>query len=205
MENNRAEVFEQTYESYLEQLSEIDYLTKADSLGVSRDDGKLLIPLYDSLYSLGPEGIQAVNQLSVSPAVRVMISKYVLTCPDVLPKLSSDLVTYREFKNSAPLLSYFANNTNKTIQSHFSGNIDRLKERGRQLGGEIQSLAGYDLTLCFHAFPRIPVLLNFNDKDDLFPAVCSVLYQSSASLFLDMECLAMTGTFLAGKLIGTDR
>jgi len=49
--------------------------------------------------------------------------------------------------------------------------------------------------------PRVPVVLNFNDTDDLFPANCSVLYRASAELFLDMECLAMTGTLLAGRLI----
>jgi hypothetical protein len=43
--------------------------------------------------------------------------------------------------------------------------------------------------------------VNFNDRDNLFSASCSVLYRSSAVHFLDMECLAMTGTLLTGKLI----
>jgi hypothetical protein len=47
----------------------------------------------------------------------------------------------------------------------------------------------------------VPVIVNFNDRDDLFSASCSVLYRSSAAYFLDMECLAMTGTLLAGKLL----
>jgi len=51
--------------------------------------------------------------------------------------------------------------------------------------------------------PRIPVILNFNDSDDLFPATCSILYQESAQHYLDMECLAMTGTLLAGKLLSS--
>jgi hypothetical protein len=37
-------------------------------------------------------------------------------------------------------------------------------------------------------------LLLFNDKDDEFPAQCSVLFERRAQKFLDMECLAMVGT-----------
>ena len=47
-------------------------------------------------------------------------------------------------------------------------------------------------------------MLNFNDRDDLFPPACSVLYRKSAESYLDMECLAMTGTLLCGKLLGAD-
>jgi hypothetical protein len=37
------------------------------------------------------------------------------------------------------------------------------------------------------------MLLLFNDKDDEFPAQCSVLFEKRAEKFLDMECLAMVG------------
>ena len=30
---------------------------------------------------------------------------------------------------------------------------------------------------------------------------CSILYRASAEQFLDMECLAMTGTLLSGRMI----
>ena len=69
------------------------------------------------------------------------------------------------------------------------------------MGGTVLASETYDLALQFHALPRIPVLLNFNDRDDLFPASVSVLYRASAECFLDMECLAITGTLLAGRLI----
>ena len=45
----------------------------------------------------------------------------------------------------------------------------------------------------FDALPKIPMLLLFNDKDDEFPAQCSVLFENRAQKFLDMECLAMVG------------
>jgi hypothetical protein len=197
----RSKVFDETYRRYIEEIRQLDFLAKADSLGVSSENGALLLPLYDKMYRLSADGIVGEDGRELTPAVQVMLCKYVLTCPPELPEINDKLVTYREFKDSGPLVSSFTTNTNKTLESTFSGNVPGLKDRALLIGGQEQESETYDISIEFHAFPRIPVILNFNDKDDLFPAVCSVLYRSSAALFLDMECLAMTGTLLTGKLI----
>ncbi len=201
MSVERSKVFDETYKRYIDEIGQIDFLAKADALDVSTENGALIIPLYDKIYRLNSDGIVGDDGKELTPAVQVMICKYVLTCPFDLPEINDKLVTYREFKDSGPLVSNFTTNTNKTLESTFSGNVPGLRDRALQLSGELQESESYDISIKFHAFPRIPVILNFNDEDDLFPAVCSVLYRSSAALFLDMECLAMTGTLLTGKLI----
>ena len=203
MNVERARVFDETYKRYLQEIRKLDFLAKAELLGVKIGNGALEIPLYDKIYRFGPAGIVGDDVGELTPAVQVMICKYILTCPLELPDLSEKLVTYREFKDAGPLISYFTTNTNKTLESTFCGNVAGLKKRGLEIGGKILDSDTYDLSLEFHAFPRVPVIVNFNDRDDLFSATCSVLYQSSAAHFLDMECLAMTGTLLTGKLIVT--
>ena len=201
MKTSRSKVFDETYRQYLKEISQIDFLAKADVLGVETGNGALRIPLYDKVYRFDPDGIASVDGDELTPAVRVMICKYILTCPLELPQMSNALVTYREFKDAGPLISYFTTNTNKTLETTFCGNLALLKRRGEELGGKVLKTDTYDLSLEFHAFPRVPVIVNFNDRDNLFSASCSVLYRSSAVHFLDMECLAMTGTLLTGKLI----
>lgn len=201
MSVERSKVFDETYNRYIKEIRQLNFLAKADALGVSREGEALVIPLYNKIYRLSADGIIGDDGKELSPAVQVMICKYVLTCPAELPEINDKLVTYREFKDSGPLVSNFTTNTNKTLESTFSGNVPGLETRAMQIGGQVEASETYDISITFHAFPRIPVILNFNDKDDLFPAVCSVLYRSSAALFLDMECLAMTGTLLSGKLI----
>jgi hypothetical protein len=193
--------FEQTYQHYLSEIKKIDYLERADRLGVEIKDEKLIIPLYDREYTVSASEVDGPDGEVVTPAVRVILCKYILMCPDELPVLSRKLMTYREFRDAGPLVSYFTTNTNKTIESQFSGKVDLLQEIGKRVGGTIEKNESYDLSLLFYALPRIPVILNFNDHDDMFPAACSILYQESAQQFLDMECLAMTGTLLIGKLL----
>lgn len=205
MQVARSKVFEETYRNYLAEIGQIDFLAKADSLGVEIDNRALIIPLYNKTYRFSNDGISGAEGEDISPGVRVMVCKYILTCPAVLPQLDDKLVTYREFKDSGPLVFNFTTNVNTTLEHTFSDNVTGLKTVAEQLGGEIMASDTYDLSILFHAFPRIPVIVNFNDQDDLFPAACSVLYRSSAAHFLDMECLAMTGTLLAGKLIASSR
>ena len=197
----RSSVFEETYQNYLQQIKTIDYLARADMLGANSSGNVLEIPLYDSLYLLSGDGIEAVDGAPVSAAVRVILCKYVLMCPDEIGREEYRLMTYREFKDAGPLISYFTTNTNKTIETTFTGKLQTFSERAVQLGGTLRFDESYDLSCEFDALPRIPVIVNFNDRDDLFPATCSILYRSTAQRFLDMECLAMTGTLLAGKLI----
>jgi hypothetical protein len=54
-----------------------------------------------------------------------------------------------------------------------------------------------DLVMKFDALPKVPVLLVFNDRDEDFPAHCSLLFERRAEKFLDMECLAMAGWALS--------
>ncbi len=200
----QSKVFEETYEKYLEEIRNIDYLSKSTMLGVDISSNALEIPLYDRLYRVADRGIEDSGGAPVPPAVRVILCKYVLMCPVELPRVSDQLMTYREFRNAGPLISYFTTNTNKIIETTFSGRRDALQERCRQLGGILRDDQSYDLSVEFSALPRIPVIVNFNDRDDLFPATCSILYKASAEIYLDMECLAMSGTLLAGKLISPE-
>lgn len=197
----QSPVFEETYRRYLADLNRIDIFARAGLLGLDRGEGFLRVPLYNREYHVSPSGISDPSGKAVTMAVRVVLCKYLLTCPPELPPLSERLVTYREFKDAGPLVSYFTTNTNKIIETTFAGNVPLLLERAMAMGGTVLASETYDLALQFHALPRIPVLLNFNDRDDLFPASVSVLYRASAECFLDMECLAITGTLLAGRLI----
>ncbi|MCB2216535.1 DUF3786 domain-containing protein [Desulfofustis glycolicus] len=200
----RAPVFTEIYRSYLQQLEGVDLARRAGPLGVTFADGGLAIPVYGKVHHLSATAITGPDGRAVNPAIRVILARYVLDCPEQPPVGADPLMSYREFADAAPLLSYFTTNTNKTIETHFSGGLEHLRNRARTLGAVELTSGTHDLSLRYFAVPRVPVLLNFNDQDDLFGAACSVLYRQSAKYYLDMECLAMTGTLLAGWLISGD-
>ena len=103
-------------------------------------------------------------------------------------------MSYKDFKDAVPLIRAFYNTVTHPIAKTFSGRSAELEKAGRKIGGYAPADAfSYDLSMRFDALPKLPLLLLFNDKDDEFPAQCSVLFEQRAEKFLDMECLAMVG------------
>lgn len=196
-----ARVFTETYNRYLAEIRNLDYLAKAEMLGAVRDGDSLVIRLYDHWYRLSADGITDEVGGETIPAVRVILARYVLHCQKDIELQRDPWRAFRDFRDASPLVYSFTTNTNKTIETHFGGKLEELRRICLALGGVEQENSVYDCSMQFLALPKVPVVLNFNDRDDLFPAACSILYRESAGRFLDMECLAMTGTLLAGRLI----
>jgi len=200
----KSPIFEDTYLNYLEQLKSINYLSRASVLGAETEQNALVIPFYGDTYRIsGDKGISSDSTKKVPFAIRVVLLKYILMAPESCLGMSEQKVTFREFRDAGPLTSFFTVNTNKIIESNFSGRLEHLKKQCRRMGGILNTgNPSYDLSVTFHALPRIPVYLNFNDSDEEFPAVCSILYRKSAEQYIDMESLSITGTYLAGSMIG---
>lgn len=198
---DKAEVFEKTYNDYLEQLSGIDYLSKAGILGAEISHKDIIIPFYGKPYRISSSGISDSKGQKANFSISIVLFKYILLCPEELPP-DGNWVTYREFKDAGPLTVSFNNNTNKVIEKTFFDNPEALEKACKKLDGiPFNDNSSHDFSMIFNILPRIPVLLRFNFKDEDFPAQCSVLFKQSAQNFLDMESLAIAGTFLAGNLI----
>lgn len=199
--SHKSVVFEQTYQDYLRQLSEMDYLAKAEILGADISGKNLIIPFYGTPYNISDSGITDSGGRQANFAICVLLCKYIILCPDEIP-VEGKWVTYREFKDAGPLTVYFANNINKIIETSFCDRSETLEKACNNLGGApFHDNSSHDLSMIFSALPRIPILLRFNFKDDEFPAQSSVMFRQSAEKYLDMESVAIAGTFLAGGLI----
>lgn len=196
----RAAVFETTMEDYLTQIGAIDLVSRAETLGATAREGALILPLYGIPYRVSKEGVFDADGQKADFAVSVVLCRYILQCPATVPT-PGGWVTYRDFRDAAPLTGYFTTNTNKVIETTFRGRLAALEEACHRIGGRLLGEPSFDLAVALDFLPRIPVHLRFNDRDDEFPAQSSVLFRQSAEHFLDMECLAIGGTLLTGLLI----
>ncbi len=196
----KAKVFDTTLEDYLAQIGGIDLLPRANVLGATAGDGALIIPFYGTPHRISKKGVFKASGEKANFAVSVVLCRYVLQCPQAAPAVG-EWVTYREFKDSAPLTGYFTANTNKIIETTFAGKLSLLEAACQNAGGRIVETPSFDLAATFDFLPRIPVYFRFNDRDDEFPAQSSILFRQSAETYLDMECLSIGGTFLTGLLI----
>lgn len=197
------EGFEKTSKACISRLAGCDILSRADGLGAESSGGDLIIDFFGSPHRISAAGVRDAYGKPVTDAVSIAVCKYVLNYTGMSHQ-DGEWVTYREFEGAGPLTGRFTANTQKIIESAFAGNIDALEAAGNRLGGVLLDSGGaYDVSIEFKAFPMIPVRLHFNDRDDEFPAQCSILFNQSAEKYLDLECLSIAGTYLAGNLIAS--
>lgn len=192
-------VFEKNYSYYLEEITKVDFGALKDTLGCRVDGDQMVIPFFGREYRVSPHGMTDAAGQRPKYVVCVVLAKYILRCPSVLP-VGDGWVSFKDFKTTSHFtnINYFASDTERAIVKGFAGRLAALAEACRQTGGvPYEADMPYDMSVRFDALPRVSLLLLFNDRDDEFPAGCKVLFNQHAESYLDPESLAMTGSFLA--------
>ena len=196
----KEHIFDQTYKDYLSRIAELDFPFIADKLGIQMDSQNAIISFFDKCYRISAKGITDLSNRQPHLSVSVILCKYLLMCPMIEP-LGGNWMSYKDFKDAAPLIQAFYNTVTQPIAETFSSRLVELETAGKRIGGRPPADDyPYDLAMQFDALPKVPILLLFNDLDDEFSAQCSVLFEKRAQKFLDMECLAMVGMLFSEYL-----
>ncbi|MBT8374714.1 MAG: DUF3786 domain-containing protein [Deltaproteobacteria bacterium] len=199
MENSK--IVDQKLNQIFSMVKKIDFSRTAEILGIREYNGSLIVDFYNRQIIFSQDGINDAQGLPLTEAVKDVLCQYLLMCPEPKCESSNKLVTLREFSGSGPLFSRFTANTGKIIETTYSGNLEKLIARCLALGGKIIKNASYDLSARFEALSRIPLFLNFNDKEDMLPASAGFLFQDNADQYLDLKSLSSLCTYLTGQLI----
>jgi len=202
----RSKIFEENYQDYCRQIAAIDLTPITEQLNIQVDNNIAQIPFFNQTYQVSGNGIFDAASKKADYVASVILSKYVLLCPNQT-HLDEEWCTFRDFKKESHLTNtnYFISDTTQRIITHFSGRLTDLKSACRKINGVDQQMdLPYDLSVLFTVLPRLSLLLLINDADDEFPADCKVLFQRQSEYYLDPESLAMTSGLLAQKLIQAD-
>jgi len=192
----KPSVFKETYQNYLDQIGEIDLDSIAEKLGGRVEKDEMVLSFFGQPYRISNRGITDPFGKQPPMGISVVLCKYLLLCPD-LPSLDKEWVSYRDFKNTAPLVHSFINHTERPIVQNYSNRLKDLAAACEKLGGKDPGLdLNYQLIMILYPLPKVPVLLLFDDMDEEFPAQCKVLFERRAEHYLDPECLAIIGRLL---------
>ncbi len=196
----RAPVFDQTYHDYLAQIGQIDLASLQDALGFQLKGQQAEIAIFGRPYALSAQKIEGSDGRQPDLAVCVLLCKYLLMCPQGVVK-GEALVTFKDFKDAAPLVGYFTNTIEGGLARRFADHGTALENACRMAGGRPYTAdLAYAVKFRFTGLPRVPVYLLFNDKEEGFPAQATLLFERSAEEYLDMESLAILAGILVRRL-----
>lgn len=186
-----APIFKETYKDYLKQVGRLDLNACRQTLGFDVEGDTALIPMFDRRYHVSGDEICDSAGKRADWSIAVVLCKYLLLCPSA-PLLSRDLRTFKDFKDAAPLISYFDSTVQGKIAREFSGRPNDLGKACRAIGGKpYEQALAYQIKYQFSALPKIPIYLLFNDAEEGFPAQCTLLFEQRVQNYLDMESLAI--------------
>ena len=189
----KEHVYQQTYKDYLSRIAAIDLKFAADKLDLQMSGDAVVMPFFGKSYRVSTREIADPAGKQPHLSISVILCKYLLMCPMIVP-LGGNWMSFKDFKDAAPLIQTFFNTVTLPIADSFSARLADLEIAAKNIGGyPPNDDFPYDLGLQFDALSKIPLLLLFNDKDEEFPAQCTVLFEKRAEKLLDMECLAMVG------------
>jgi hypothetical protein len=189
----KEHIYEQTYRDYLSRIADVDLKYTADKLDLKIEGKDVLIPIFGQTYRVSPDGISSASGQKPHLSIIVILCKYLLMCPMIEP-LGGNWMSFKDFKDAAPLVQSFFNTVTLPIAESFANRLSELEQACKKIGGYSPGEEyPYDLSMQFDALSKVPLLLLFNDKDEEFPAQCTVLFEKRVEKFLDMECLAMVG------------
>lgn len=189
------------YDDCRRQISNALMSRCARLMGIPIEGEQIRLLFFNRTYLIAPDRMEDIHGRPPTDAVGLVLCRYMLQYPP-LPVQDGGLTTFRELTGAGPLVASFTRNTNKLIASTFASDVKTLATRSLELNGVVQTEeAGYDLSIRFPALPGIPLFLQFNAADDMFPAQCNLLFYQSAERYLDMQSLFVLGTFLAGSLV----
>ena len=196
----KTHVYEQTYQDYLSRIAELDLKFTADKLDLQMSGEALIIPFFDKTFKVTKKGIADPSGRQPHLSVSVILCKYLLMCPMIVP-LGGNWLSFKDFKDAAPLIQAFFNTVTLPIAESFSTRPADLERAAKKIGGYPPTDDyPYDLVMQFDALSKVPLLMLFNDKDEEFPAQCSVLFEKRIETLLDMECVAMVGMLFSEYL-----
>jgi hypothetical protein len=192
------------YRSLLEKLAGIDLAEAVTGLGGYQHGNLLWMKLLGRPYTISQQDIVDKDAKKPSVSIRIILCHYLLQAGQ--GENTGEWVSYRDFKDSAFFISNFQINAEDRIARYFSGKARELENAAVKLEGEsYKDFQTGDVCYTIQALPRIPLLLVFYDKDEDFPSSCKLLFDRSAPVWLDMECLAVLGWIVAELLIRNDK
>jgi 3',5'-cyclic AMP phosphodiesterase CpdA len=195
-----------TREHLKEKIQHHDFEAIAPGLGVSHrvteGEDVLEIPYFDRLVALKHDGVRAEDGRELDPWDRVLLYNYVYFAGS--RPLRNQWVGIESFPNSIPKRAALEEGCHRRISEAFAGCLASLEHACRLLGGErVGSGHNADLACRFQALPRVPLLFLFWDEDaeEGFGAQTKVLFDSSATEYLDLEGLCFLAEKLAERLL----
>ncbi len=185
--------FEQVSQELDKEATAVDFREAADVVGgqYESENGReiIRITMNNRDFELRKEGLYHNDSYCGDPWTKIILYDYVRR--KGRSSLTGEWITLGHFPHTASHVKAFQSNGERKVVDAFREDPNRLKARCEEMGGyETRGKVKADYLYCFDLLPNVPLYLSFMAADEEFDADCTILFDSSAEEFIDIEYLA---------------
>jgi hypothetical protein len=193
------------YQKALENMSLLNPQVAASRSGVSFDDNRFSIPLFNRSFTISFPELKVEEVESETPPFKLLeiLLMHYLTNADGTA-VSGSWITYRQLPGANLFAQRFTNLVLRPMVQIFGNDAEGLSQAALAIGGQPMDRSG-DAAFRFLALPKIPIgcVLYLGDEE-MSPSI-NILFDGSASHYLPTEDLTILASLLHSALKGTKR
>ena len=179
-------------------LRERDAADIAESAGVPYEGGEFRVAfLRWNLYVSHPDLQFRAPDFLNTFVIRLLTLLYLANAR--AKPLANQWVPYRELKDGLFYVKTFADTVEDRLCRRFGDDLEALREACLELGG--REVEQGDLGMVLNTFPRLPLLIILWKGDEEFPPNARILFDASATSYLNAFELRMLCGEVVGRLI----
>lgn len=188
------------YNKALEAVAQVDLHEAAFNSGVGFDGEIFTIPLFNRIYKVrttGFEVCEAGSEVTPPRILEILLMHYLAQADGTA--LSGMWIAYRQLPGGQLFERRFTNLVSRPLVELFGGDIDGFSESALALGGQSMERMG-DASFRFTALPRVPIACSLSRGEDDIPPSINILFDETASHYLDTEDLTILGGLMNSYL-----
>jgi len=189
--------YDKAYESIRPWLADCDFAKAAKQLGLAAPaDGSLTLAVLGRRFCADRNGVTQLD----GPAAHINLSSVIIW---YLTFGGTGQPTYK----FAPLSSFSqgifgaqsADFSAPAWQEHAGLTLERFQSVCQRIRAEPQGIIRHGERRLLMLFPKVPVLLTYNEPDEEFSAVLDIKFDTAALTFLPFETLAVAHGLIAAE------
>jgi hypothetical protein len=172
------------------EVATISFPEIADGLGATVREGNLIVRSLGRDFAVAPDG-EITTQGHNTPWMKILLLHYIRTRGQT--DLSNRWVSYAELKSGMVKALSFRRECEDPLRELLDRDFSPVTGILCRIGAEERS--GFATRNAWHLFllPKLPVLILYWPREDEFESRVSMLFDSTADQFLDVESLMFLG------------
>ncbi|WP_456434477.1 DUF3786 domain-containing protein [Thermosulfuriphilus sp.] len=182
------------------EVTDLDLSQTALKVGGTFDEGWLSFPYLGEVVRIRPDQIETASGYRLDPRDQILLYNYLRFAKGDSP--SGQFVGLEAFPNSVAKVATLRRYAEDPLAAAFSGVKSSLERVLKRIYAEDWPGAQADISVLVPALPRVPLVVLFWDRDEEegFSARAKILFNQTASSYLDLESLVFLAERLSERL-----